>query len=161
MDMAPIPDDDDDKMIIMTRQYVAYKNHVVGQRSKSQSALKLCAFQNCVQAITSSCMLVFKNYLVEMIMTIYVVCKNMLLGQRLRSQPALKVCAFQIHVGPITSSCMMGFENYLAEIIIMTRRYVMCKNHVTRSKVKVTVHTYSLCIGILCSAHNFIQHGGI
>ena len=42
---------------------------------------------------------------------------------------------------------LVGFEKYLAEIII-TRRCVACKNHVAKSKVKVTVHTYSLCIGI-------------
>ena len=62
---------------------------------------------------------------------------------------------------------LVGFENRLPEMIIMTRRCVGCKNHIPRSKVKVTVHTYSLCIGILCSAqfvhrhHNFIWHGGI
>ena len=98
----------------------------LGQRSWSQSALKLCAFQNCVQPKTSSCMGVFKNYLAEMIITTRqcVICKNILLGQRSRSQPALKVFAFQIHVGPITSSCMMGFENYFAKMIITTRQCV-------------------------------------
>ena len=55
----------------------------------------------------------------------------------------------------------MGFKTNLAELIIMTRQCVACKSHVARSKVKVKVHTYSLCIGILCSAHNFIRHGGI
>ena len=54
----------------------------------------------------------------------------------------------------------MRFENYLAEMIITTRRCVVFKNHVARSKVKVTVKTYSLCIGISSSAHNFIWHGG-
>ena len=34
-----------------------------------------------------------------------------------------------------------GFENNLAQMIVMTRRCVANKNHVTRSKVKVTVHT--------------------
>ena len=33
---------------------------------------------------------------------------------------------------------------------------VVCKDHVAWSKVKVTVHTHILCIGISCSAHNFI-----
>ena len=46
-------------------------------------------------------------------------------------------------------------------MIIVTSRCVMYKNYVARSKVKVTVHTHSLCIGISCSAHNFILHGGI
>ena len=36
----------------------------------------------------------------------------------------------------------------------------MCKNHVARSKVKVTVSTYSLCVGFsetcLCPAPNFV-----
>ena len=133
------------------------------QRLRSQSALKVCAFQNRVQPITSSCIVGFKNYWAQMfIMTRRcVACENMLLGQRSRSQPALKVCAFQIHVRPITLSCMVGLENYLAEMIITTRQCVRCKNHVARSKVKVTVHTYSLCIGISCSAHNFIRYGGI
>ena len=31
------------QMIIMTKQYVIYKNMSLGQRSMSQSALKLCA----------------------------------------------------------------------------------------------------------------------
>ena len=46
-----------------------------------------------------------------------------------------------VHVRPITLYCMMGFENHLAQMIIMTRRCVPCKNHVTRLKVKVTVCT--------------------
>ena len=45
-------------------------------------------------------------------------------------------------VSSITSfQKLVGFENYLAEMIIMTRQCVVCKNHVARSKVKVTVHT--------------------
>ena len=54
----------------------------------------------------------------------------------------------------------MEFENYLAQMIIKTRQYVLCKNHVAMSKVKFTVRTYSLCIGLnetyLCPAHNFV-----
>ena len=98
----------------------------LGQRSRSQSAFKLCAVQNCVQTITSSCMVLFKNYLAEMIIMTRqcVVCKNMLLGQMSRLQQALKDFAFQIHVGPVTSSCMMSFENYLAKMIITTRQCV-------------------------------------
>ena len=34
---------------------------------------------------------------------------------------------------------MVGFENYMAEMIITTKQCVECKNHVARSKVKVTV----------------------
>ena len=34
-----------------------------------------------------------------------------------------------------------GFENNLAQIILMTRQCVANKNHVARSKVKVTVRT--------------------
>ena len=41
----------------------------------------------------------------------------------------------------ITSLCMMGFKNHLAQMIIKTRQCVACKNHVARSKVKVTVGT--------------------
>ena len=36
---------------------------------------------------------------------------------------------------------IVGFENNLAQMIIMTRRCVANKNHVARSKVKVTVCT--------------------
>ena len=86
----------------------------------------------------------------------------MALGQRSRSQLTLKVCAFQNHVQPLTSfQKSVGFENYLAQMIITISQCVVSKNHVARSKVKVTVHTYSLCIGISCSAHNVIQYGGI
>ena len=95
----------------------------------SQSALKVCAFQNRVQPITSSCIMGFKKYSAEMIIMTeqYVVCKDMSLGQRSRSQPALKVCAFQIHVRHLTLSCIVGFKNYFAESIILTRRCVACK----------------------------------
>ena len=55
---------------------------------------------------------------------------------------------------------MVGFENYLAQMIIKPRQCVLCKNHVAMSKVKFTVHTYSLCIGLnetySCAAHNFV-----
>ena len=112
----------------------------LGQWSGSQLALKVCAFKNHVKPITSSHMVGFEKYLVEMIILTrqYVACKNILLGKRSRSQPALKVCAFQIHVRPLTSSCMVGCENYLAEMILTTRRCFICKNHIARSKVKVT-----------------------
>ena len=48
------------------------------------------------------------------------------------------VCVFQDCVRLITSSCIMEFVNNLAQMIIMTRRCVGCKNHVDRSKLKVT-----------------------
>ena len=55
---------------------------------------------------------------------------------------------------------MVGFENYLAQMIIKPIQYVLCKNHIARSKVKFTVPTYSLCIGLnetySCPAHNFV-----
>ena len=45
-------------------------------------------------------------------------------------------------------------------MIIKTRHCVLCKRHVTTSKVKFTVRTYSLCIGLneaySFSAHNFV-----
>ena len=44
-------------------------------------------------------------------------------------------------VRPITLLCVVGFKNNLAQIIIMTRGCVAKKNHIARSKVKVTVHT--------------------
>ena len=53
----------------------------------------------------------------------------------------------------------MGFENYLAQMI-KTRKCVPCKGHVATLKVKFTVCTYSLCIGLhqndSCSAHYFV-----
>ena len=51
----------------------------------------------------------------------------------------LFVCVFQNRVWPIASSYMVGFENNLAQIIIITSQCVVNKNHVTKSKVKVTV----------------------
>ena len=55
---------------------------------------------------------------------------------------------------------MVGFENYVAQMITKPRKCVLCKNNVTTSMVKFTVHTYSLCIGLnetySCPAHNFV-----
>ena len=39
------------------------------------------------------------------------------------------------YVRPITSSCMIGFENNLAQMVIKTRRCIMNKNPVARSKI--------------------------
>ena len=50
-------------------------------------------------------------------------------------------CVFQVSVRPIISLCMVGFKNHLAQMIIKTRQCVNRKNHVPRSKVKVTVDT--------------------
>ena len=53
-------------------------------------------------------------------------------------------CVFQIRVRPIILSCIVGLENNLAnlaQLVIMTRRCVANKNHVARSKVKVSVCT--------------------
>ena len=45
-------------------------------------------------------------------------------------------------------------------MIIKLRQCVLHKSHVATSKVKFTVHTYNLCIGLnetyLCPAHNFV-----
>ena len=51
------------------------------------------------------------------------------------------VCVFQNRVRAITKPYMMGFATNVAQMIIMTRPCVQKKNHVARSKVKVTVHT--------------------
>ena len=50
----------------------------LGQRSKPQSALKFCAFQNRARPLTSPCMLGFEDYLALMIITARqcVMCKN-------------------------------------------------------------------------------------
>ena len=55
----------------------------------------------------------------------------------------LSVCLFiyKNHVQPITLSSMVEFKNNFAQMIIMTRLCVTNKNHVARSKVKVTVST--------------------
>ena len=104
----------------------------------------------------------FKTYLAQMIITKDNMSgvRTMLQGQRSRSQSALKVCVFQNPVRALTSSIFVGFENYLAQMVFMTRQCVMCKNHVARSKVKVTVPTYNLCIGFSetcsCRAHYFV-----
>ena len=82
----------------------------------------------------------FENYLAEMIVTTRrcVAFKNHNARPKVRSQLALKIFAFKNRVRPITLSCMVGCKNYLAQIIITTGRYVACKKHVARSKVKVT-----------------------
>ena len=73
-------------------------------------------------------------------------------------------CVFQIRVRPIILSCIVGLENNLAQLVIMTRRCVANKNHVARSKVKVSVCTLTLCIGFsktcLCPIHYIVMHGG-
>ena len=51
-----------------------------------------------------------------------------------------------VHVRTITLSCMVRFENNLVQMIIMTKHCVMNKNHVSRSKIYVTVCTQTLCI---------------
>ena len=50
----------------------------------------------------------------------------------------LSVC---VYVCYRIMSCVVGFENNLEQVIIVTRRCVANKNHVARSKVKVTVRT--------------------
>ena len=51
-----------------------------------------------------------------------------------------------VHVRMVTLSCMVGFENSLVQMILMTKQYVMNKNHVVKSKVCVTVCILALCI---------------
>ena len=53
-----------------------------------------------------------------------------------------------VHVRTIILSCLVGFENNLIKMIIMAKQCVMNKNHVVRSKVYVTVCTYTLCIDL-------------
>ena len=97
----------------------------LGQRSRSQSALKICAFQIHVRPITSSCIVGFENYFAEMIIVTRrcVECKNHV--PRLK----VKISADTLSLG-FPESCpthnfipeLVGFENYLAEMIITTRR---------------------------------------
>ena len=56
------------QMIITLRQYITYKNHVARSKIKV-TALKICAFQNRVQPLTSSCIVGFENYMAQMITT--------------------------------------------------------------------------------------------
>ena len=62
---------------------------------------------------------------------------------------------------PITLLCIVGFKNKVAQ----TRQCVMNKNDVARSKVKVAVCTYTLCIDFsencMSPTHNLVMHGGI
>ena len=75
----------------------------------------------------------------------YVVCKNHVARSNLSA---------------FISSGIVGLDNYLAQMIFKTRQCVLCMNHVATSKVKFTVRTYSLCIGLnetySCRAHNFV-----
>ena len=74
---------------------------------------------------------------------------------------------------PIISCCIVGFGNYLAQIIIndnvsFARTMLLCQMSIfvifviltMKLKVKFTVRTYNLCIGInetySCLAHNFV-----
>ena len=68
------------------------------------------------------------------------------------------VCVFQIRVRPITSLCMVEFEKYLAQMIITIGQCVVYKNHVARSKVKITDGTLSLCILKSCPTHYVIMN---
>ena len=51
-----------------------------------------------------------------------------------------------VYVRTLTLSCMVRFENNLIQMIIMTKQYVMNKNHVYRLKIYDTICTYTLCI---------------
>ena len=91
--------------------------------------------------------------------------KTMTLGQRSRSQSALKLSAYTsvkpVRVRPISLLCMEGIKNNLAQMIIMIRHCVLTKNHIARSKVKVTVRTLCIDFSDTCSSptHNFVMHG--
>ena len=61
------------------------------------------------------------------------------LSARVRARAC--VCVFQNHVRAITELYMIGFKTNLEQMIIMTRLCVANKNHIARSKVKVTVCT--------------------
>ena len=68
-----------------------------------------------------------------------------------------------VYVRPITLLCTVGYN--LAQMVIMIRRCVANKNHVTRLKVIVTVRSLTLCIAFnetcSCPANNFVMRGGI
>ena len=70
-----------------------------------------------------------------------------------------------VRVRSINLSCLVGFKNNLAKTFIMTRQYVANKNHVTRSKVKVTACTLIVYIDFSeirsGPTHKFVMHVGI
>ena len=78
-------------MINTTRRRAVCKNMLLSQRSRSQPALKVFAFQIQAGPITSSCMMGFENYLEKVIITTRqcVDIRTMSLRQRSKSQPAL------------------------------------------------------------------------
>ena len=92
------------EMIITTRQYVVCKDMSLGQRSRSQLALKVCAFKIHVRPITSSCIVGSENYLAEMIILIRccVACKNHVPRLKIK----VKVMADTLSLG-IPESCQV------------------------------------------------------
>ena len=80
----------------------------LGQRSRSQPALKFRAFQIHVRPITSSCIVGFENYLAEMIMSRrYVACKTYV------PRSKVKVTADTLSLG-IPKSCPT--QNFIPKI---------------------------------------------
>ena len=68
-------------------------------------------------------------------------------------------------VRPIPLYCIVEFENYMTQMITMTEQCMTCMNHVAKSDVKFTSHTYTLCIGFSetcsCPAYDCVMHGVI
>ena len=100
-----------------------------------------------VRTITLSCMVVFENNFVQLIiMTKQCVMKK---NHDVRSQVYLTVCNKTLCIYfsetcsclPITWSSMLGFINNVAQIIFMTRRCIANKSHVANLKFKVIDHT--------------------
>ena len=119
----------------------------LGQRSRSQTALKVCAFQIHVRPITSSCMMGFENYLAQILIKTrqYIAFKNNATSLKVKvTAGTFRLC--------ILKSCPT--QNFI-------RHGGICKlfggnDHHDQAMCC----TYSLCIGISCSVHNFIRHGG-
>ena len=124
---------------------------LLGYRSRSQSALKLCADASLklvhVRTITLSCMVGFENNLVQMV----ILTKQCVMNKNhvARSIIYVTVCTQTLCKNfsetssclPITWSSMLGFINIMAQMIITTRGCVANKNQVTSSKFKVIDHT--------------------
>ena len=100
-----------------------------------------------VRTIKWSCMVGFKNELVQMI----IMTKQSVMNKNhvVTSKVYVTVCTYTLCIDfsetcwclPITWSSMLGFINFVAKMIIMTRGCVANKNHENSLKSKVIDHT--------------------
>ena len=120
---------------------------LLGYRSRSQSALKLCAHASIklvhVRTIFLSCMVGFENNVVQII----IITKQCVMNKNhvVRSKVYVTVHTLTLCIDfsetcsylPITWSTLLGFINNAEQIIIMTIGCVVNKNCVASSKIKL------------------------